>query len=97
VLCHLSIPLLPGAGGLSFSVCNPLAAFTENNMDEQQRLAYINGQIACAQIEAMGMNAENQRAALKGQEPPYGKEAFDGLINTYGIHHNAVISYLMRY
>jgi len=66
-------------------------------MDEQQRLAYINGQIACAQIEAMGMNAENQRAALKGQEPPYGKEAFDGLINTYGIHHNAVISYLMRY
>lgn len=61
-------------------------------MDPIQQAAYIMAQAACAQVEAMGMMAENQNCLARGYPIAYDKEAFDNLILKYGIHHNHVIS-----
>ena len=60
----------------------------------EKRVAYVNTQVACAQIEAMGMVAENQFRKDNGLSVAYKDEDFNSLINKYGIHHNAVIKYL---
>ena len=60
----------------------------------EQRAAYVNAQVACALIEAMGMMADNLFMERNSDTVEYGKEAFEKLINKYGIHHNAVIGYL---
>jgi len=60
----------------------------------EQRAAYINAQVACAMIEAMGMQAENMHRENASGYVPYGEEAFDALIAKYGIDHNSVIGYL---
>lgn len=61
-------------------------------MDEQQRAAYVQAMAACALIEAMGMQAENQRRAVDNEIPAYGKWDFDALLDKYGIGHNAVLT-----
>ena len=63
-------------------------------MNDEARVAFINSQVVCASITAMGMMAENEVCRMKGVLPEYYKEDFDKLINEYGIHHNAVIGYL---
>lgn len=63
-------------------------------MNEEQRAAFQQSQAACAMIEALGMLADNQRAALNGETPPYHKGNFDDLIDRYGIGHNAAVSWL---
>ena len=60
----------------------------------EQRAAYINAQVACAQIEAMGMIAENMQAQQEGRNMVYHYHDFTALANKYGIHHNAVLTYL---
>lgn len=60
----------------------------------EKRVAYINAQIVCAQIEAMGMVAENKFREYNGLPVAYKDEDFSSLINKYGIRHNAVIEYL---
>ena len=65
-------------------------------MNEEQRIAYMNGQIACAQIEAMGMSAENAYWISIGQSPAYRMEDFENVINKYGIHNNAVLDFFRR-
>ena len=66
-------------------------------MDKEQRLTYINAMTACAQIECAGMVAENKQREVEGKSMAYTGEDFDRVINKYGIHHNAVISYLSNY
>ena len=61
-------------------------------MTEEQNAAYVFSQSACALIEAMGMVAENKQREGLGHSMAYTEEAFDALINKYGIHHNAVIT-----
>jgi hypothetical protein len=62
-------------------------------MTPEQKAAFVNSQVACALIEAMGMQAENQQRTNRGHSIAYGEDAFAALIEKYGIHHNAVHSY----
>jgi len=66
-------------------------------MDKDQRIAYINAMVVCAQIEAMGMQAENKYREECGKQIAYDEKSFMDVINKYGIHHNAVIEYLRDY
>lgn len=61
-------------------------------MTEEQNAAYVFSQATCALIEAMGMIAENAYRASNGEATAYRDEAFNALINKYGIHHNAVVT-----
>ncbi len=60
-------------------------------MTDEQNVAYVNSQVACAMIEAMGMQAENQFMAIHGCELPYRQDAFNAVSLKYGIHHNQVL------
>ena len=60
----------------------------------EQRAAYINAQVACAMIEAMGMQAQNDYRKHIGEAPEYKLEDFENLLEQYVVNHNSVISYL---
>lgn len=62
-------------------------------MSPEQKAAYVNSQVACAMIEALGMQAQNLAALHQGGGVKYLKDDFDELLNKYGIHHNAVHDY----
>ena len=61
-------------------------------MTPEQAAAYVNSQVACATIEAAGMTALNMQRESLGLSMAYEDDAFDALINKYGIHHNTVLS-----
>ena len=65
-------------------------------MNDEQRIAFMQGQIACAQIEAMGMAAENAYWQSMGQSPAYRMEDFEAVINKYGIHSNSIMDWFRR-
>jgi len=58
---------------------------------------YINSQTACAMIEAMAMQAENEQRKIMGQSMAYTEQHFLNLIDKYGISSNNVITYLSDY
>lgn len=60
-------------------------------MDKIETATYINAMVACALIEAKGMEAANQERQFFNEMPIYGQGAFVALIEKYGIHHNAVM------
>jgi acyl-coenzyme A thioesterase PaaI-like protein len=60
-------------------------------MSETQQAAFLISQAACAMIEAMGMQAENDQRKAVGHSMAYTEDAFVGVIEKYGIHHNAAI------
>ena len=62
-------------------------------MNENQQAAFIMSQSACALIEAMGMQAENQDRAHRGLAVAYTEEAFAALIDEHGIGYNAVLGF----
>lgn len=62
-------------------------------MDNAQKAAYIIAMSACVQAEAMGMMAENQFQASLGQSPIYRFSDFENLINKYGVHNNAILTF----
>ena len=62
-------------------------------MDEA-RIAFINSQITCAQIKAMGMQAENLSRVHSGDEMKYFEKDFEAISDEFCISHNAVIGYL---
>lgn len=62
-------------------------------MTSEQEAAYINSQVACAFIQALGMVAENTVCALRQEYPKYREDDFERLISQSGIHHNQVIDY----
>ena len=63
-------------------------------MNQEQRITFINSQIACANAEVEGMKAENQYRVDCGHSIAYGEEAFYKVAETYGLTHNQVIEYL---
>lgn len=63
-------------------------------MTPEEKAAYIQSQCACAMIEAMGYQAENQVRAEQGCSIAYDEEAFAALENKYVIGHNTVVSFL---
>jgi hypothetical protein len=60
------------------------------------KVAYLNSQITCAMIEAMGMQAENKQREILGQSPAYVENSFMQLLDKYGLHHNSVITFLQE-
>ena len=60
----------------------------------EQRAAYINAQVACAMIEAMGMKAQNEYRMQVGDTLEYLLNDFENLISKYGIDHNSTIGYM---
>ena len=65
-------------------------------MTEEQNLAYINSQTACAMIEAMGMQAQNEWRKCCNMEPEYKYQDFIDVYVRYGIDHNSVIGSFRR-
>lgn len=63
-------------------------------MTKEEKLILIQANITQAQIEAMGMVADNQLANLRGDNPPWLSYDFNEVIEKYGIHSNAIVSYL---
>lgn len=63
-------------------------------MNESERIAYVMSQVACAQIEAAGMVAENMQRAACGHSMAYTEDAFKDLQCKYGITHNQVLEFL---
>lgn len=63
-------------------------------MTPEQQAAYIISQTVCALIEAMGMQGSNLAMELGQNFKPYMKADFEALLEKYGIHHNAVISFI---
>ena len=60
-------------------------------MTAEQQAAYVNAQTACALIEMHAMEAQNRQDASVGRNPTYVQSDFLGLIEKYGLHHNAVV------
>jgi hypothetical protein len=58
--------------------------------------AYVNSQVTCAMIEALGMQAENERRKFNGESPIYIETDFQILIQKYGIGCNDVLQYLQE-
>jgi len=59
-----------------------------------EKVAYINGQIACALIEMESMKAANKEKLTPGLA--YGEKDFFSLIGKYRISHNAILGYLYQ-
>jgi hypothetical protein len=66
-------------------------------MNENERAAYIQSQVACALIEMEAMKAANWMREMQGHTIAYGEEAFNNLVVKYGIGHNDVIGYLNKH
>ena len=64
------------------------------SMTKEQSAAYVSAMVTCAMIEAMGMQADNAQRTQQGESIAWPKEAFDSLIEKYGIYHNAVVNNL---
>lgn len=63
-------------------------------MTPEERAAFLNTQAVAAMIKAMGMQAENKGCEMRGETMLYGEEAFNDLIDEFGIGYNAATSYL---
>lgn len=61
-------------------------------MTKEETVAYIISQAACAIIEMTAMESENASMRLCGLPRPYKEREIRGLIDKYGISHNAVIT-----
>ena len=64
------------------------------SMNEEQRAAFLNSQVASALIVAAGMTADNARAVYARDKLPYTGKQFEALIDNYGIGHNAALTTL---
>jgi len=64
-------------------------------MNTEQRIAYIQSQVVCAQAEIEGMKALNHERMDGGYTLAYDEAAFLAVPEKYGLTHNQVIAYLM--
>jgi hypothetical protein len=63
-------------------------------MTPEEKVAYINSQVACATIEMQAMLAENRDRESKGYTQAYGEDAFMNLMVEYSISGEAVVKML---
>jgi hypothetical protein len=63
-------------------------------MNSEQRVAFINAQVACMLVDLAGMQAENAVRADQGLAPAYDEAAFTALRERYALGHNDVITFL---
>jgi len=62
-------------------------------MTEEQKVALVNSQVACALIKAMGMKTANDAAIDRHSYPPHQEFEFSQLINEYSLGYNAVVNF----
>ena len=62
-------------------------------MTEEQKAAYINGQVMCAQLEMEAMKVSNVQSINAGFSPNYVEEDFRAIVDRFCISHNDVISF----
>lgn len=63
-------------------------------MNLESRQVFVLTQAVCGLIEAMGMFAHDLREVKHRQGQIYTEEAYQQLIEKYGLHSNAVLHYL---
>lgn len=68
-------------------------------MNEEQRIAFVQAQVMCAQIKLQGMVSANIQASITRDRHekfalPYQQDDFDRLIEEFGLDHNTVMSTL---
>jgi len=63
-------------------------------MNEEQRAAFLNSQVACTMIRAMGMQAENMKRVYCGQDMAYTEVDFQILLRDSGIEYNSALETL---
>jgi len=63
-------------------------------MTPEQTAAFLISRSACAMISAMGMQAENQIRSSRGETPAYDDDAFEAVIVSQCIYHNAALDTL---
>lgn len=61
-------------------------------MSPEQQAAYVMAMAAAVMAETAAMQAANQQEIHIGKPPIYGETTFRALIDSYGIHHNAVLA-----
>jgi Mn-dependent DtxR family transcriptional regulator len=61
-------------------------------MTEDQKAAYVYASATAALAETVGMHWENVERDRRGESIAWSKDAFDKLIESYGIHYNAMMS-----
>lgn len=69
-------------------------SMTWQDVQRMNNIAFLQSQIACAQIEAMGMAAQNLAWERLNSPKRFEQKDFDALINKYGIGHNAALDTL---
>lgn len=62
-------------------------------MTEEQKVAFINSQVACAMIKAMGMKTANDAAIDQHGYPPYQQHEFENLISEHSLGYNDVVGF----
>lgn len=65
---------------------------TEEQMNEEQRAAFLISQSAAAMIEALGMVAANQERTANGYTIAHDEAAFQNVIARHGIGHNDALN-----
>jgi hypothetical protein len=63
-------------------------------MDKDQNIVYVQSQIACALIKAMGMFSDNLLRMNKEEQLAWTGDEFDNLIDDFGLGHNSIINQL---
>ena len=63
-------------------------------MNEEQNIIYTQGILLQARIELEAMLATNQERIHRSETIAYDEDAIRGLIEKYGVHHNALINNL---
>ncbi|KKN18109.1 hypothetical protein LCGC14_0959160 [marine sediment metagenome] len=63
-------------------------------MTDEQKAAYINSQVICAQIELEAMKVANRHDEGMGSAPTYVEEDFRAIVDRFVIGHNDVIGFL---
>jgi hypothetical protein len=58
--------------------------------------AYVFGMAVNALVTAIGMVSDNQQALARGESIPYPEKAFLAVLDSTGIHHNALVERLYR-
>lgn len=62
-------------------------------MTPEQKAAYVMAMAAAAHAEVEAMRAENMQREMRGESMAYNDEAFIALIERYGIHPNAIMTF----
>ena len=62
-------------------------------MTPEQKAAYVIAQTACMMVTLEAMRLENADCERYGRPRTYGPSDFSALPETFGVHHNAVVTF----